>query len=444
MKVFFNFYYFINLFIEVILNIKKYLKMKDLYNTLINLQATDYQVDSRLIKKNSLFFAIKGEKVDGHSFLKEIISKKALGIVISKNYNLDISYPSDFNIFRVDNVLEVLQGLAAHVLKEYKTKNIGITGSFGKTITKEFLYTLMGNLKVSKTYKNYNSQIGFPISILNIDKNKDYLILEMAMDKKNEIKKLVDIALLDVVLITSITNYNQQDFKSSTEVAEAKSEIFNGNSINIINHALLKYDILKNKKDFTYSIYNEKADFYFDIKKGILRDFENNRVSINFPFQETHLIENAIASISILKILKIDYSIFLENIKNLKTNNMRFEKVILNDITFIKDCYNAGVDTMIKAIENMNTKNRKISVLGAMCDFKENSKKMHEIVAEVALKNVDVALFLGEEWKHIKNIKVFDDHKSIANHLKEILNKEDMVLVKGSRFFEMEKIFDFI
>jgi UDP-N-acetylmuramoyl-tripeptide--D-alanyl-D-alanine ligase len=408
------------------------------------MQITDFQIDSRLIQKNSFFFAIKGEKVDGHNFLKDIIQKKASGAVISKSYKPNISYPSDFKLLKVNNVKKFLQGFAAFELKKYKAKKIGITGSYGKTTTKEFLYTLMQNLQTSKTNKNYNSQLGLPIAILNMDKNKDYLIFEMGMDKKNEINNLVKIAPLDVALITSITEYNQQGFKNSEEVAVAKGEIFNQKSINIINHNLLKYESLKNKKHFTYSIYDEKADFFFDLKNNILRDFENNKIDISFPFKETHLIENAIAAISILKVLNIKYEFFLENIKNLKTQNMRFEKVIINNVTFIKDCYNASFDTTINAIKNLDPNKRKVLVLGAMVGFEKKTKKMHEKLANFAKEYSNNIFFLGNEYKHIKNINVFEDHKSLAISLKKTIKEDDVVLVKGSRFYEMERIFEFI
>jgi UDP-N-acetylmuramoyl-tripeptide--D-alanyl-D-alanine ligase len=408
------------------------------------MQITDFQIDSRLIQKNSLFFAIKGKKVDPHNFLKEVISKKAIGAVISKSFKLNLSYPNDFKLFKVNNVKSFLQGFAAYELKKCYAKKIGITGSYGKTTTKEFIYTLMKNFKTSKTYKNYNSQLGLPIAILNMDKTNDYLIFEMGMDKKNQISNLIKIAPLDVALITSITEFNQQGFKSSEDVAMAKGEIFNSNSINIINHNLLKYENLKNKKDFTYSIYDEKADFFFDLKNNTFRDFENNKIDILFPFKETHLIENAIGAISVLKVLNIQYEKFLENIKFLKTQNMRFEKVIINNITFIKDCYNASFDTTINAIKNLDPNKRKILVLGAMRGFEKKSKKMHEKLVDFAKKYSDNIFFLGDEYKHIKNINVFDDHKSLALSLKNILKKDDVVLVKGSRFYEMEKIFEFI
>jgi len=414
------------------------------FDKFLEMQDIRFQIDSRLIKTNDIFFALKGNKTEGHFYLKEIAKKKALAVVIDKDYKL----LEDLNleIIRVENVLSFLQECAFKILINTKAKKIGITGSVGKTTVKEFTSILLnGEYKTSKTFKNYNSQAGFPIAILNMDKNVDFLVLEMAMDEKNEIEKLVKIAPPDIGVIIQLVEYHQ-NFKSIEDLAYAKKEIFShkNTKIKLINKKLKYLKAFKDEEFLTFSINDKKADFYLDIENKIFYE-KGKKIKMILPFQETHFLEDLTVSIAICRLTNEKYENIFRQFHLLKSEQMRFEKIIINDVLFIKDCYNANPASTIAAIVNLpKVKGKKIAVLGANLGLGKFSNESHEKIIQIAKENVDEILCLGKEWRNIENIKIFSDHESLAKFLIKIIEKEDVVLIKGSRLMQMEKILDFI
>ena len=405
-----------------------------------NLHASNYQVDSRIIKKNDVFFALKGERVDGHDFLRDIELKGAKACIIEKDFN---GYVPNIQVFRVDGVLKFLQDIAREALKKSKAFRIGITGSFGKTTTKEFLVTILKEkYSVSSTYKNYNSQIGLPLSILNMDRNVDFLVFEMGMDKKHEIENLVSFCQIDLALITKV-DLIQEGFKNVEDVAQAKKEIFLSKNIKnkILNFDLLKLKTFHNEKFITFSIKNKNADFY--LKNSFFYE-KNLKIKLFFPFSEKHFLENALAAISIARILNIDFETIQKGINNLKTVNMRYEKVFIKDALFIKDFYNSNFTTMKESILSLkNYKNRKIFVLGGMPHMVNINKNCHRKILNLAKKYSDNIFLYGKQWENLNHF-VYKDLKDIALKLNEILKKDDIVLLKSARFYKLENIFDFI
>lgn len=422
----------------------------------LNAPGVGFQIDSRLIKANDVFFALKGDKTDGHLFLQEAAEKKARAAVISKEHKQLKAI--NLELIRVDDVLSFLQETAAESLKGSQAEKIAVTGSVGKTTTKEYISILLeGEFKVSKTFKNYNSQAGFPIAVLNMNRDADFLVLEMAMDKKKEIEKLVKIAPPDIAVITRLVEYHQH-FKSIEELAFAKKEIFchKNTKIKLINKKLKELKAFKNEEFLTFSINDQKADFYLDIKNGGFYEIGKKMKLVSkpvsklvsklvLPFRETHLLEDLTASMAVCRLAGEKYENIFKQFDFLKSEKMRFEKVMINGILFIKDCYNANPASTIAAIKNLpEVKGKKIVVLGSNLELGEFSEEAHEKIIGAAKKNADEILCLGNEWKHIKDIKIFFDHESLAGFLKTIMKKEDVVLIKGSRGMGMEKILDFI
>jgi UDP-N-acetylmuramoyl-tripeptide--D-alanyl-D-alanine ligase len=410
---------------------------------LLKMQKANYQIDSRLVKKNDIFFALKGEKTDGHDYLAEIANKARVAIV-----SLDYKpiKDMDLELIKVKDVLEFLHEVAKRSLVDCRAKRIGITGSMGKTTIKEFTAILLsGEFKVSKTIRSYNSQRALPIAVLNMDKNVDFLVLEMAMDEKYELEKLVKIAPLDIAMINRLVEYHE-NFNSIEDLAYAKKEIFSDKrtKIKLINKELKKLKAFKNEDFLTFSINDKKADFYLDIENKTFYEM-GKKYKIFLPFLEKHFLEDLTASIAICRLLNEKYENIFRKFKELKSIEMRFEKVSINGILFIKDCYNANPISTMAALENMPiTKGKKIAVLGSHLGIGKHSKMVHKKIIKEAKKKVDEILCLGEEWRHIKNVKKFSDIESLVRSLKKLMKKNDIVLVKGSRQLQMEKIFDFI
>jgi UDP-N-acetylmuramoyl-tripeptide--D-alanyl-D-alanine ligase len=430
------------------------LVIKELKDLIKKGKITNFSFDSRDIEEKGLFFALKGEKTDGHNFLKMIFQKKAFGAVVKKNYK---GPTFNLKLFRVKNVENTLQTLAKEILEERRKKVIGITGSLGKTTTKEFIFTLIQGKyeKVSKTPGNYNSQAGLPLSILNMEKEKEkeVFVLEMGMCKKKEMEKLSKIAKADIALITNISFSHSENFKNLLEIASEKSKIFcKSTKIKIINYSLLKYKKLFNKKDFcTFSTKNRKADFFLESENDKIVIYENNKKIVFDKFlEETHFLENFLAAYVVSRKMGLKVLDIKKRLKYLKTPKMRFEKIQKKGVLFILDCYNASKDSMIAAFKNLpKAKGKKIAILGEMRELGKFSKKLHERVGKEANEEFDLLLCIGENCKHVmdnffEKKFLFKDHKSLAKYLKRVVRKGDLVLIKGSRALEMEKVLNFL
>ncbi|KPK33023.1 MAG: hypothetical protein AMS24_02440 [Chlamydiae bacterium SM23_39] len=429
----------------------KTFNIKDLERFIDN-KFLEVQVDSRKIKKNGLFFAISGKKNDGHNFLREVEKREAFGVVVKRGAKI-----KDVNIklFIVDDVLKSLQYLAKRKIQREKGKKIGITGSVGKTTTKEFLYSFLnGNFRVEKSKKNQNSQIGLPISILNMEKDKEIIILEMGMSKKGEMKRLREIINPDIAIITKVGLVHSENFENFFEIIKEKSSIFSKNTkLKIINFELLKYKEFFNKDFFTFSIKNPEADFFLEKKKNFIIIHENlfkeksifNKNSF-LKIYADHLLENFLASYMISRMVGLKKIDIEKRLKYLAPYEMRFERIEKDGITYLLDCYNANVLSTIAALKNLpSCEGKKIAVLGEMKELGKFSKDCHKIIGKEANKYIDLLICLGEECRYMinsfkKKKKLFLNLKELALYLKKNISEKDLVLIKGSRALKMEKI----
>lgn len=248
----------------------KGLQIKELALLLGEMASSDgvikgYAIDSRLVQPGDLFFALSGNKVDGCSFLKEVAEKKALAALVPRSYEGD-----NFGLItiKVDDVKSSLQKLAQIAFSKRKEKVIAVTGSVGKTTTKEFIaHLLSAQFRVYKTFGSFNSQVTFPLSLLNIEGEFDFLVLEMGMSEPGEISRLVKIAPPDIALITKIAYAHAQFFDNGLHgIAAAKAEILGSpkTKLAIMSAQAAHYqeirDAIKCRK-VTYSL-NEKADYF--------------------------------------------------------------------------------------------------------------------------------------------------------------------------------------
>ena len=184
-----------------------------------------YRIDSRRILPGELFFALKGEKVDGHAFLGSVKEKGGVAAIVSKEYR---GSDCGLILLRVESVEESLQSLARSFLEESKTKVIGVTGSVGKTTTKDFIATLLGKkFKTAKSFASYNTKLTLPMTILNLEGNEEALVLEMGMSEPGDIKRLVEIAPPDIAVLTKVALAHTAFFPGGIEeIAKGKAEVF--------------------------------------------------------------------------------------------------------------------------------------------------------------------------------------------------------------------------
>jgi len=415
-------------------------------------QITNFQVDSRLVNSGSAFFALKGKKCSGEDFLKQVSDNKAVMAFVSKSYKNE---GLNLKMIKVDDPFIILQNLAKDKLELFKGKIIGITGSVGKTTTKEFVAQLLeGDFKVRKTIGNANSQIGLPLTILNSDLDCDIQVLEMGMSEKGHVLRLAEIANPDVALITKVDYAHAENFDSLEDIVEAKSEILREDAkIKIVDYELTRYACIYRHNPVTFSINDKRADYFLNVKTGELHEKSGKVVRFSLPFQETFFLHDLLGSIVIAKELGVSYENIQLKMFELKLPLMRFEKFEKNNILFINDSYNSAPAALLAAIENLSLyKKRKIAVLGPMLELGKYSEMRHFEMGKIAAKRIDILFTIGKDCE--KMHQAFLEEKQSAYHfpnlsllalgLKKILEEGDIVLVKGSRAIELEKLFELI
>lgn len=402
-------------------------------------------VDSRLCEENTVFFALKGDKKDGHKFLKQAYVNKAIAAVVSKDYDGD-----DFGLqlLKTENPLEILQSFSQKILKIRSPLVIGITGSVGKTTTKEFISTILKNkFSLSKTINSYNGQIGLPLSILNASPSAEILILEYGMSKKNEMKKLVDIAPPHIAVMTPISQVHIGHFESVEEIAEEKAYMMHSSYLKLaiiheLSNQLAPIAALKGLKKITYGLQNADCKIFCENKQMIVMSQEGEKVQFNFPDIATHHLENFLPAFILAKNMHMPLSEIQEAVSHLKSYDHRFQKIKSKGITIIDDTYNSNPYALKKSLESIPQPakgSKKIAVLGEMKELGRFSKELHEDLGRYALRFVDKLICVGEETKplyeefnKIKEAVYFDLKKDAVDFLKRMLRSGDVILIKGS------------
>ncbi len=421
----------------------------------VSAQVRGFKQDSREVLPGDLFFALKGEKVDGHTYLEEIAAKGAVGAVVSKEYKGE-----DFGLalVRVEDVIASLHKLAkaAHALRTVRV--VGVTGSVGKTTTKEFIATLLeGKFRVGKTPGNANSQVGVPLSILNSDGDEEVFVMEMGMSMPHEIEKLIDIAPPEVAIITKIALAHAAFFPDGMEgIAAAKAEILSHLStrLGILNHQVAPFSSAKNGSclKMTYGLEEETKDCDFLLCREGTNYYakERNERSPTFtlPFSASHLCENFIGAAAVARAMGMQWSEIIPQAQKLTVYKRRFERVEREGIVFINDSYNANATSMRAALTNLPAPRdgrKRIAVLGSMKELGGHTEQCHRDVATIALEHVDHLLCFGEECltmvdvfeKAQRPVEYFEEFSALKRRVFEVAEEGDVVLIKGSNSKKM-------
>ena len=406
-----------NIYLKDLIKICKGKLLQGNENTILN----NFSKDTRTIKENDVYIAIKGEKLDGNKFYIEALEKKAIGCILEKGFKIDEEilkkYPNAF-IFLVDNTLNCLQELAKYKRSLYDIPVIGITGSVGKTSTKDIVASVLSyKFKVLKTEGNYNNEIGLPLTILSL-KDENCLVLEMGMSNFGEISILSKIAKPTIAIITNIGTSHIGILKTRENILKAKLEILEGmdNKTLIINNDndLLHDYYLKNKNNInfiTYGIYNEslykpsnivnnEMDSSYDIK------INNDIYNININVPGSQFVINSLAAIAVGQYFDISIANIKKGIQNFSLTEKRMEIIKVNNFTLINDSYNASLDSMNAALNYLGKLNntRKIAILGDMLELGEYTEELHRQVGNSVFKNkIDILITIGNNAKYIQD-----------------------------------------
>ncbi|MFI0434249.1 MAG: UDP-N-acetylmuramoyl-tripeptide--D-alanyl-D-alanine ligase [Parachlamydiaceae bacterium] len=419
-----------------------------------------YSIDSRSIKEGELFFCIKGEKVDGHAFLQDVQKRGALAAVVSDHYQGD---SFGLPLIRVEDPLFALHDLAKTVVKNSRARVVAITGSLGKTSTKEFTKTILSSkYRVFATPGNHNSQVGLPLAILNhSDGTEEIFVLEMAMSLPGQIAQLVQIAPPEVALITTVALVHACNFDSIEAIACAKGEIFShpNTCLGIFDRDICNGDELcriGSSRKISFSTTSSDADYYLDVvdPPKIYSKLEARDVHLEkLPFHGKHNYHNLLASILVGRHFNVDWDEINQAIGSMLLPEKRLQFILHRDILFLNDSYNASELSVKAALESLpqpTVEGRKIAVLGSMLELGQFSCDCHRRVAEFALNHVDHMYCLGEEclpiydvWKRAgRPVELFEDRAHLVACLKKDLKPSDVVLLKGSRSKELWKVLD--
>jgi len=415
-------------------------------------------IDSRTLQPNDIFIALKGPSNDGHDYLIEAKEKGATALVVEKDISIDKPY------FLVNNCYKFLGHLAKYQREIFTGKVIGLTGSNGKTTTKEIIYSLLQKHGCHKTKGNKNNHIGVPLTLSSLSNDNKYAVIEVGTNSPGEINNLSTIVEPDVALIINAAASHLEKLDSVEKVAQEKSCI--------LKH--LHKDgcaVLPRDSEF-FSYWKERSEgrriisFGFhqdsDVRlSNIQRDLLKNKISFDLNYFEksikcfmkgiaTHNCLNATGALSVCHALNIDLEQASVNLSNITFPKRRMEvKKALKGSVLIDDSYNANPESMKKSLDvlrDMYGKNR-IFIAGEMGELGTQEESYHVEICEYALGKVEEFLCIGDLWKeglkHIGDIGIkFSSKDKLLEYLNTKLTKDSIILVKGSRSTGMDYISD--
>lgn len=417
-------------------------------------------VDTRLLKPGEVFVALVGARVDGHAYLEEAQKKGAVAAIVAASYH-GPNY--GLHLFYVEDPLDALQELARAVLAKGRSQVVAVTGSVGKTTTKEFIKSLLSSrYAVAASPGNSNSQVGVPLAILNhTTGNEEIVILEMGMTEPGQLARLVQIAPPDVAVLTTAALVHACNFASLEAIALTKAEVFSHpkTKLGVLHHDLSnlaalvdvgscpKMSFSTTSSDADYSL-NRILDNTVNVKGGK----ETFRLGL-LEVPGAHNVHNALAAIIVARYFGLSWEEIKIGLAMLRLPEKRLQIVQREGVIFLNDSYNASEVSTKAALETLpepTGEGCKVAVFGSMMELGQFSHDCHKRVGEFALERVEKVMCLGEEcrpiydvWKKAgKSVELFLDRAALVAHLRAVLRPSDVVLLKGSRSKELWKVLE--
>lgn len=441
------------------------LSAKIIGNLDLNKYISGVSIDSRKVLENNLFVPIKGMTTNGHSYINGAIEKGATATLWNED---EPNPPTDIAVILVDDTVKALHDLALAYRNKLNVKIVGVTGSNGKTSTKDITASVLSQkFKTQKTMGNYNTEIGVPYTLLSLDEDCEVAVIEMGMERKGEIDFLTRLVQPDIGIITSVGLVHIDNFPSIEEIAKAKLEIVNGIKENglfiyfgddpLIENTVNNTEINESIRKQTFGLGEDNTiylkDFYEDLD-GI--NFKVNYDSFDLLHTDMlgkHQSLNSMAAILAAKELGMTPEEIRLGLLKIEKTGLRNEIIKINNCTILNDCYKSNPVSISAALDifKLINLNKKIVVLGDMLGYREMSHDMHYNVGrDLSLHKIDELVTIGQEAKFmakgarenttIKNIIEFDTKEEATVYLRKYLNEECAMLIKGSRFLKLEYI----
>ena len=425
-------------------------------------------IDSRKAGKDSAFVAIVGENLDGHNFINLAINQGCKTIIKNKNNNVDIEN-KEVNVIEVSDTEIALGDIAKFYKNKFKIPFIAVTGSVGKTTTRDMVYsTISAKYNSLKNVGNLNNQFGVPLTLFNLNKEHECAVIEMGMSGFNEIEYLANIVNPQIGIISNIGYSHVEHLGSRDGIFKAKMEIatnFDENSLLIVNG---DDDCLKTlkTKDLVYKL----RTFGFDKDNDIYcESYEMDEESINFvavingkkeeifiPTVGKHNIYNAMAAILVGLNLNMTIEEIKDGLKNFQCTKNRLDIIKKDKLTIIDSVYNASIDSMSAALNILGRyENRRVAILGDMFEMGEFAEFGHRQVGKAALGNIDIMIAIGKDSEFIvkelkennmneNNLYHFETKEEAIENLDNIIKDDDVILVKASRGMNLEKVVEYL
>ena len=437
-------------------------------SNLKNLKITGVEIDSRKIKRGNIFFAIEGKNNDGHNFIQQAKDKGAVLALVERKSN-KIQIPQ----IKVSDTHKALIKLAKYYRSLFKGKLVAITGSVGKTSTKDYLHYILSQSHLTYcSRQSFNNDFGLPLEILNMPKTTEIGIFELGMNHKNEIKKLSKIAQPEIAIILNVHHVHSKNFNSLKDIALAKSEIFTAvDSVKtlIINRNIEHFSLVKNlaKKKFIKNIISfgdkKNSELYVTKKKKdkstmVINAKIKGLQSISFKIENNQEIleMSFLAMLGVLNTLKLDLNL-IKKIRDLKLTEGRGQ---IKNISFkgkklkiVDHAYNASPVSMfatIKSFSSMNKSNN-IFIIGDMNELGQKSSSYHNQIFKLALnQSFDYCIFIGNKFYKLKklnkkkNIFFFYNVNYFINKIETFITKDCSIFVKGSNSIKLNKVIEYL
>lgn len=424
---------------------------------------SEITTDSRKAAEGVLFIPLVGDKFDGHEFIPAAFEMGASVVLTHR----DIEPMIGKTIIKVNDTFTALADIARYYKEKYNVPTVAVTGSVGKTTTKDMLHAVLSTkYRTLKTEGNFNNEIGLPLTVFRLEKEHERAVLEMGMSHFGEIEKLASIGKPDVAVITNIGMSHIENLGSQEGIFKAKMEItklFDENNVLIVNGDDKFLSQTKGKgryKVVCYGITNPENDVYARdiVNMGVngttftaVADGKEYRVEVKAAGE--HNVYNALAAICVGREFGVPMENIIEGIKNFKLTAMRMSVEEINGMTLINDCYNASPDSIRAALKVLGSVEgkRRIAILGDVLEMGDFAPDAHYALGKNVCENAEVLITTGENAAYIaegakaegmKNVYSFPKTLETCNFVKDFVKAGDAVLIKASRGMHFEEIYN--